>query len=311
MRVHTRQSSEIGTTTITYEFDARGNRTLMTVEGTGIFDDQNYFTAYEYDLNNRLLTETRTETNTGILAVNVVEITDYTYDANGNQLTRFTNTLRAQNDPLSVIIFAIGGNNAATRRPIAEVTEYNVWNQIVSVVNTNYTVYYTYLPNGMRHSKTVSGRNISGRQTTTHVWDGMHIVAELNNHGNVQNLFIRGIGLIRSHHHGWYLHNARTDVIQRVNDDGEILHTYRYNAFGAELAPCEDNTNPFRFSGEYWDFATGTYYLRGRAAYDPHTGRFTQPDPFWGIHNMTNSPAARMQSGNLYAYVMNNPVLCL
>jgi len=146
----------------------------------------------------------------------------------------------------------------------------------------------------MRYSKTVSGRNISGRQTTTHVWDGMHIAAELNNNGNVVNTFTRGVGLIRSAQHGWYLHNARTDVIQRVDANGEILHTYRYNAFGAELAPCEDNTNPFRFCAEYYDFETGRTYLRHRS-YDPTTGRFTQEDP--------------IRDGlNWYTYCYNNPI---
>jgi len=37
-------------------------------------------------------------------------------------------------------------------------------------------------------------------------------------------------------------------------------------------------------------------------------GRFTQEDPHWGIHNMQSSTNASLQSGNLYAYAMNNPV---
>jgi len=116
-----------------------------------------------------------------------------------------------------------------------------------------------------------------------------------------------------------------------VNDDGEILHTYRYNAFGAELAPCEDNTNPFRFCAEYYDFETGRIYLRARS-YDPHIGRFTQEDPYWGIHNMIygDEPIpinkwqdedgnehynlapdtwAIIQAGNLYVYCGNNPIM--
>jgi len=39
------------------------------------------------------------------------------------------------------------------------------------------------------------------------------------------------------------------------------------------------------------------------------TGRFLSEDPFWGIHNMQLSPSNRMQSGNLFAFVKNNPVM--
>jgi len=55
------------------------------------------------------------------------------------------------------------------------------------------------------------------------------------------------------------------------------------------------DTHPHRLNGEYWDFATGTYYLRARN-YDPHLGRFTQEDPIrWG-HNW-------------YCYAMQNPIM--
>jgi len=36
-----------------------------------------------------------------------------------------------------------------------------------------------------------------------------------------------------------------------------ILHTYLYDAFGNELNPNPDNTNWFRFAGEYFDIETG------------------------------------------------------
>jgi len=69
----------------------------------------------------------------------------------------------------------------------------------------------------------------------------------------------------------------------------------------------EDNTNPFRFSGEYYDWSTGTYYLRARY-FNPRTGRFTQADPFWNAGNMQSSNYAILQAGNLFAYTINNPI---
>ena len=96
--------------------------------------------------------------------------------------------------------------------------------------------------------------------------------------------------------------------MQRVDDQGVVLHTYVYDAFGIEKEQDDDNTNPWRYTGEYYDRETGTIYLRARN-YNPRTGRFTQPDPYWGIHNMQDSTAAILQAGNLYMYVMHNPII--
>jgi len=97
---------------------------------------------------------------------------------------------------------------------------------------------------------------------------------------------------------------------------------YRYWRIGNELNQNSNDTNPFRFAGEYWDSNSGTYYLRARN-YNPTIGRFTQEDPHWNIRNMVfgNNPRemnsrpvpnrlAIMQSGNLYVYALNNPIKC-
>ena len=167
-----------------------------------------------------------------------------------------------------------------------------------------------------------------------HIWDRNHIILELDESGTVVERYQRGRNghLISSDNHGFYLFNARGDVVQRVDSDSSgsgdgngdsnnnihILHVYMYDAFGNELNPNPNpnpnpentttNTNPFRFAGEYFDIETGTYYLRARH-YNPRTGRFTQPDPHWNIHNMQSDAASIIQSGNLYMYTMHNPVM--
>jgi len=213
-------------------------------------------------------------------------------------------------------------------RPKTETTTYNAWNQIVRTENENFVTYYAYRADGLRHSKTMSGRGISGQQTVVHIWDGSQIIAEMQgsdpNNMAVVNRFIRGLGgrLIRSQQHGWYLHNARGDVTQRICDSNsrEVLHAYWFSAFGVELNQDRDNHNPFRFNGEYYDFSTGRQYLRARQ-YDASTGRFVSPDPHWGIHNSIfgDNPVemndrlvpdawAMLQAGNLYMYCIHNPV---
>ena len=173
------------------------------------------------------------------------------------------------------------------------------------------TAQYTYRPDGLRHSKTVNTTTTTANNTTTttHIWDRGNIIAERNNTGAIINRFYRGLRgqLIHSPQHGFYLHNARGDVIQRVDNQGNIFHTYQYDAFGNEITYDPNNTNPFRFAAEYWDSETQTYYLRARH-FNPRTGRFTQPDPFWNIHNMQRNVASILQSGNLFVYTMNNPI---
>jgi RHS repeat-associated protein len=69
----------------------------------------------------------------------------------------------------------------------------------------------------------------------------------------------------------------------------------------ADLGKAAENTNPYRYCGEYWDGETKTYYLRARY-YSPTTGRFLSEDTFKGD---IRDPL----SLNLYTYCHNNPVL--
>lgn len=58
-------------------------------------------------------------------------------------------------------------------------------------------------------------------------------------------------------------------------------------------------TNPFLFTGRYWDAHIDAYHYRART-YDPDMGRFMSRDPIgvWGDE---------LNLGNPYAYVGNNP----
>ena len=261
----------------TFEYDARGNRTRMVSTGGSL---HNYTVNNLYDLNNRLTRETRTGTG--------ASITNFSYDRNGNQLTSNT-----------------GG--------IVETRTYNGLNMLTRVTRPGMTADYTYRADGLRHTRNVNGHRVE------HVWVKGQIVLERNAGGQVFNMFHIGLAInhrIFSHHHGYYLYNGRGDVVQRVDLNGNVIMTYRYDAFGNEIfadgltAPPDSpvaNNNPFRFSGEYWDWERGEYYLRFRS-YNPRTGRFTQPDPWWGIHNMQDCNLSILQSANLFVYVMSNPV---
>ena len=174
---------------------------------------------------------------------------------------------------------------------------------------------YSYRPDGLRHSK----------NGTVHIWDGANIVGEVGG-----ATYVRGIGLIKSGAN-YCLFNAHGDVVQVGSK------TYDYDAFGVEKSPDEMDVNPWRYCGEYFDVETGTVYLRARY-YQPLTGRFMTEDTHWNVGNMiygddpvkwnerepdekdplglktyTYKPDihAMMQSGNLYVYGINNPLMHL
>ena len=172
-----------------------------------------------------------------------------------------------------------------------------------SIVYTN----YTYRPDGLRHSV---GDKV-------HVWDGANIVADVD--GNEVVVYIRGINLIYANDGSrtYYHFNAHGDVVVLTNTSGNKTKSYSYNAFGVEYNEATLDDNPFRYCGEYYDKETKTIYLRARY-YDSARGRFTQEDTHWNVSNMiygddpdntVPDQNAIKQSGNLYVYCGNNPVV--
>lgn len=85
-----------------------------------------------------------------------------------------------------------------------------------------------------------------------------------------------------------------TDVVQQVSGSSDATPTYEYDTFGNQKETNENDPNPFRYCGEYFDKETEEVYLRNRY-YDPSTGRFGQED------------LARSKL-NWYSYCQNNPL---
>lgn len=139
-----------------------------------------------------------------------------------------------------------------------------------------------------------------------YVWDGENIAAELEI-GREAVYYQRGIGLIAAesgNESEYYLKNGHGDVTGVYSTQTNSLKkSYAYDPFGSivnpeninEILPEDPNdTNPYRYAGEYYDRETGNYYLRARY-YAPSYGRFTQIDP---IRDGTN----------WYIYCDNDPV---
>ena len=278
----TEESVKVGNSTDTYayEYDDYGNRSKMTATGS-----ENYVTEYSY--NNAqgkytalLQKETKTvEDDNALKLQNNVKQTVYTYDANGNQITK-------------------------TADGKTETNTYDGLNQLIGFTDGETTASYTYGISGLRDSKTVNG------VTTTHIWSGSQIVVDYTAH-YTSTVYIRGTSLAAAFDwdegskgdNRFYIQNAHGDVVNLTNADGEVTKKYTYDAFGVEKNIDDSDANPFRYCGEYYDAETGTIYLRARY-YNPSTGRFISRDSVTGD---INDPL----SLNLYTYCHNNPIFYL
>ena len=138
------------------------------------------------------------------------------------------------------------------------------------------TTTYTYRPDNLREKKIVNG------VTTRHVWDMDNISMDLDGSYGIVGEYTRGVGLIGCYIPGqnelWYVSNQHGDIMQIINENESTTISYDYDAYGNQAEITATDSNPFRYSGEYYDYETGFIYLRNRY-YDTTTGRFTTEDP--------------------------------
>ncbi len=163
--------------------------------------------------------------------------------------------------------------------------------QITYSLDGTSVTYYTYRPDGLRHS-------IQGK---AHAWDNGNIVADM---GAETVYYIRALTLVYAKDGStktYYRFNGHGDVIALANASGAVIKRYKYDAFGVEENPDVFDTNVFRYCAEYYDIETKTVYLRARY-YDAETGRFTQQD------GGEYAEAGDALSLNLYVYCNNDPI---
>ena len=180
--------------------------------------------------------------------------------------------------------------------------------QLLAVSNGSSEVEsYTYDPFGRRLT-TKTGTN-----TITHLYDGIHCIADLDSSGDLVRSFTYGPGVDNplamtvfgdETNTYYYLTDHLGSVLALTDEDGAIVESYEYDAFGnnrafnADLEEIEESAygNRITFQGREYSWATGLYYFRARW-YDPITGRFLSKDP------------AGISFGlNQYEAFANNPV---
>ena len=260
------RETKTGREDISYTYDANNNRKQMTIG--------NKTTAYQYNKNDELL---RTDTLHTDTEKNDVVI--YKNDKNGNRLATVNRSeipAEAKDTSYIDVDVTLGDNQLNDN----VVNHYNALNQLTETLTKNYKVSFTYDAEGLRTGKTVNG------EKTIYVWDGDQVVMELSKGGAVQKRYIRGNDLVyadkgENTEKTYYVTDMHGNVVQLLDESGNVTKTYEYDSFGNEVKPEKKDENPYRYCGEYYDKETEEVYLRARY-YQPTVGRFLTRDTYTG-----------------------------
>ncbi len=185
----------------------------------------------------------------------------FTYDANGNTLTKTIDGF--------VSTYTYGAKNHMAG---------GLLNDAGVITSTT----YRYDVDGIRIGKT------EGVDTTDYLIDPnrdyAQVVRETDGAG-VSIDYLYGDDLIQqsqaASNERYYLYDGLGSTRLLTDGVGAITDTYDYEAFGSVLNQTGVTENDYRFTGEQYDGALDNYYLRARY-YDQNTARFTQMDTWMG-----------------------------
>jgi large repetitive protein len=256
-----------GNRTTDFVYDKVGNRLgqTETINGT------TKTTAYFYDANDRLLSETSGG-----------QVTTYSYDNNGNT------TRKQDGDRVTAYTW-----NDEGRLVGATVQDANG--------NPIQQMEYRYNANGIRVMASTDG------QQTFYLLDEVQAYAQVTEEydgaGAVQVSYGYGNDLInqtRNSQTTFYLVDGLGSTRLLTDELGNVVNVYDYEAFGETINQSGTVQNGYLFAGEQFDRGLGDYYLRDRF-YDAGTGRFTRQDTYEG--NLSNPLTLHN-----FVYTHNNPV---
>ncbi|MGE5474544.1 MAG: S8 family serine peptidase [Ignavibacteriales bacterium] len=272
-----------------YTYDAAGNRLTQTVTQSGV----SVSSAYTYNEQNRLL-EVSSSLGNG-----AKESIKYTYDNNGNLLKELKETTKPANQLAKGTVSAsvLGESQDDISKDVSYYA-YDDFNQMVKANAGANSADYIYDGEGNRIAKNSEG------QVTRYLYEGDKVILETDGAGNQTAWNVQGTNLVSRTVDGQtanYFYNGHGDVTLLLDNSGQQLASYYYDAFGNPTSVQEDVYNPYRYAEYQYDNETGLYYLMNRM-YDPVTARFLQEDSYRG---QANDPL----SLNLYTYCHNEPLM--
>ena len=246
--------------------------------------------SYTYDAGNRL-----TNWNFAATINNLnfpIQLDSYTYDQNGNRLTKQA-VLTGQEGTPQQTTYA-----------------YDFENRLNQLNYTNIPgITGTQSDNLIYNGEGLRVQAMLNNVATAYLYDGSNILIETtagNTKTYTRGLDIGGgIGSFISQNYianntptvQYYDYNDLGSTADLTTSTGTTASSYNYDAFGNLLTPQASNdTNRYLFSTKEFDSRSGLDYFTGRY-YDPEVGRWLIPDPL----GFVNGP-------NLYAYAQNNPI---
>lgn len=276
-----------GTTIVdgaTYVYDLAGNRASTTNRLNGIVSSYSYDNVYK-------MTATAQGAST---------TESYGYDAVGNRLSSLnvpSYTYNTSNELLSAGSAAYtydDNGNTLTKADSTGTTTYS-WdfeNRLTAVrLPSGTTVNFKYDPLGRRIQK----------NTSLYIYDHSNLIQESDSAGNLLARYVHGPGIdqplaaYRGSASEFYESDGLGSITSLSNTSGIVNQTYVFDSFGNLLSTTGTFIQPFRYTGREWDSETGLYYYRARY-YDPVIGRFLSEDPIHFHGGM-----------NFYSYVLDNP----
>jgi RHS repeat-associated protein len=183
--------------------------------------------------------------------------------------------------------------------------------QLQGITGTGLTTSYKYNEDGLRTEKTVNGQ--------THVYTllGSSVTREVikdatgNMLWTIHYSYAGDSTPVSMNVNGteyYYLKNAQGDITHIVDEEGNEVASYEYDAWGNILSITGGDIaqlNPYRYRGYRYDSETGLYYLQSRY-YNPEWGRFISRD---ATDVLTVSIDSSNEDKNLYIYCDNNPIV--
>ena len=312
-----------GTNTVNYAYTYDNNGRIIGISTVSSVQNLSGTTSYVYDELGQLVSETNGTTTY-----------EYAYDSKGNISSRkaysgetlvdtdtFTYGADAWEDRLT------GYNNGTiTYDTIGNPTTYLgatlTWRgrELSSYSKNGKQISYSYDVDGMRYQKIVKN---NGTETARYDYvysDGKLILLTYTSNGTantarfIYDSFGEPRGFILNNSASYlYLKNGQGDITAIVDENGEILVRYTYNAWGAvefivpfgidpAVTTVLATVSPFTYRGYCYDFDLGLYYLQSRY-YDPEICRFINADDTKYL-NATGT----VLGCNLFAYCENDPV---
>jgi RHS repeat-associated protein len=214
--------------------------------------------------------------------------TKYTYDSNGNMLSRKN------------------GNRLEIQ------CTFDGADRLREIVKGKIKVQYLYDADGLLVQRKYNRDSISTIQKFRYI--GGHIIMETDGNSNLKALYTRDTSgrILRRRtpetversgqyrHSAFYMLDPHRNIVQVITHDGNVKGRFDYDAWGNRLLNSNRIRNSFGY-GEYFTDSVTNFINIANRWYDPNIQRWITEDHFYGY---IEDP----MSLNLYLYVGNDPI---